>query len=46
MANFQRSRAAVEAEGVFIGGWSIKQAFVPTKVDGHIGEYLPSSSHA
>lgn len=44
MANFQRSRAAVETEGVFIGGWSIKQAFVPTKVDGHIGQYfLPSS---
>lgn len=45
MANFQRSRAAVETEGVFIGGWSIKQAFVPTKVDGHIESSQDRAEH-
>ncbi|KAK5175461.1 uncharacterized protein LTR77_000600 [Saxophila tyrrhenica] len=28
---FKDSRAAVEAEGVYIGGWSLKNAFVPKK---------------
>lgn len=31
MFGFQEARAAVEAEGVYIGGWSLKQAVVPEK---------------
>lgn len=38
MFDFNKKRAEVEAEGVFIGGWSLKKAIKPTKVDGHISE--------
>ena len=27
MLGFDKARAAVEAEGVYVGGWSLKQAF-------------------
>jgi hypothetical protein len=37
MFGFQQKRAAVEAEGVFIGGWSIRKAIAPTRVNGKIG---------
>lgn len=32
---FDEARRAVEAEGVYIGGWSIKNAFVPDKTRGN-----------
>lgn len=31
MFDFNEARAAVEAEGVYIGGWSLKQAIMPSK---------------
>lgn len=31
MFDLNAARAAVHAEGVFIGGWSLKKAFVPDK---------------
>jgi hypothetical protein len=37
MFGFQEKRAAVEAEGVFIGGWSIRKAIAPTRINGKIG---------
>lgn len=44
----REKREAVEAEGVFIGGWSIKKAVAPQRIGGKIGEYLSPSfdSHA
>lgn len=36
MASFAESRRAVEAEGVYIGGWSIKNAFIPDKTRGKV----------
>jgi hypothetical protein len=36
MFNFSEARAAVEKEGVYIGGWSLKQAFVPRRDAGTI----------
>lgn len=29
--DFKRRRAEVEAEGVYIGGWNIKNAIIPQK---------------
>ena len=31
MFGFDEARSAVEAEGVYIGGWSLKQAVIPEK---------------
>ncbi|KAK4892747.1 hypothetical protein LTR27_008846 [Elasticomyces elasticus] len=33
MFNFGAARAAVQAEGVYIGGWSIKQALVANNAE-------------
>lgn len=33
---FNEDRAAVEAEGVYIGGWSLKRAFIPKKRGGEM----------
>lgn len=47
MFGLQEKREAVEAEGVFIGGWSVKKAIAPKRVHGKIGEFLmPSKTSA
>lgn len=35
MFNFKQARTEVESEGVYIGGWSLKQAIWPSKKAGH-----------
>jgi hypothetical protein len=34
---FVRERDALEKEGVYIGGWSVKNALIPKKTDGKHG---------
>lgn len=41
MDRFRSARSAVEEEGVYIGGWSLKHVLFPKKKDGKHGE----SSH-
>lgn len=37
MFGLDKARAAVESEGVYIGGWSLRQAIWPKKVQGEYG---------
>lgn len=39
MFNWSASKAAVEAENIYIGGWSLRNAVWPKRVDGHHGEF-------
>ena len=41
--SFSETRTAVEAEGIYIGGWSIRRAMWPKTVDGKHGK--PVVSH-
>ena len=36
-------KAAVEAEGVYIGGWGLRNAIWPKLVDGHHGQFTMMS---
>jgi hypothetical protein len=39
MFGWQASKAAVEAEGIYIGGWGLRNAIWPKRVDGHHGQF-------
>lgn len=51
MGAFAESRRAIENEGVYIGGWSIKNAFIPDKTRGkyphrsHLKDVHTTASH-
>ena len=45
MGNFAESRRVVENEGVYIGGWSIKNAFVPDRTRGTNLHSDPATPH-
>lgn len=38
-SSFARHRDALEQEGVYIGGWSFRNALMPRKLDGKHGEH-------
>jgi len=40
MTSFNRSRDALEHEGVYIGGWSLKNVLLPKKLNGLHGKRL------
>jgi hypothetical protein len=40
MLGWQSAKAAVEAEGIYIGGWDLRNAIWPNVVDGQHGEFI------
>jgi hypothetical protein len=40
MPSFTQQRDVIEAEGVYIGGWSLGHVFTPRKLDGKHGKKL------
>lgn len=43
-SSFARHRDALEQEGVYIGGWSFRNALVPRKLNGKHGKYCNTDS--
>lgn len=39
MFGWQAAKAAVEAEGIYVGGWDLRNVFWAKRLDGHHGQF-------